>query len=79
MVSSFVRLSDAALGSGNYGIDLFFVLSAYLITESLVRENARRGSLDVKAPRLKPRVPRNHGEQSGASKLGSPTTVDEGG
>jgi peptidoglycan/LPS O-acetylase OafA/YrhL len=49
MLSSLVRLGDAALGAGNYGVDLFFVLSAYLITELLVREKVRRGSLDVKA------------------------------
>ncbi len=49
LVSSLARLGNAALGAGNFGVDLFFVLSAYLITELLVREKARRGSLDVKA------------------------------
>lgn len=49
LVSSLARLGNDALGAGNFGVDLFFVLSAYLITELLVREKARRGSLDVKA------------------------------
>ena len=49
LVSSLFRLGNDALGAGNFGVDLFFVLSAYLITELLVREKARRGSLDVKA------------------------------
>jgi peptidoglycan/LPS O-acetylase OafA/YrhL len=41
-VGSFVR-------AGFFGVDLFFVLSAYLITELLLREVARRGRLDVRA------------------------------
>ena len=39
----------AAVGSGGIGVVLFFVLSSYLITELLIREHTRRGSLDIKA------------------------------
>jgi peptidoglycan/LPS O-acetylase OafA/YrhL len=35
--------------AGVFGVDLFFVLSSYLITELLLRERAVRGELDVKA------------------------------
>ena len=35
--------------SGAFGVDLFFALSAYLITELLLRERARTGALDVPA------------------------------
>jgi peptidoglycan/LPS O-acetylase OafA/YrhL len=39
----------AAGRSGALGVDLFFVLSSYLITELLLREQDRRGNVDVKA------------------------------
>jgi peptidoglycan/LPS O-acetylase OafA/YrhL len=35
--------------AGAFGVDLFFVLSAYLITELLLREQAVRGAVDVTA------------------------------
>ena len=35
--------------AGAFGLDLFFALSAYLITELLLREYARRGSFSVSA------------------------------
>jgi peptidoglycan/LPS O-acetylase OafA/YrhL len=49
LVSTLVRLGYDLLGAGNFCVDLFFVLSSYLITELLVREKAKRGFLDVKA------------------------------
>ncbi len=41
-------LASSAYGFGR-GVDLFFVLSAYLITELLVREIRQRGDLNIKA------------------------------
>ncbi len=37
----------AAKEAGAYGVDLFFALSAYLITELLLREHAKRGTFSV--------------------------------
>jgi peptidoglycan/LPS O-acetylase OafA/YrhL len=40
----------AALGAtGAFGVNLFFLLSSYLITELLIRERSRFGSVDLKA------------------------------
>jgi len=45
----FARLQVSISRAGAYGVDLFFVLSAYLITELLLREKKARGTLDVKS------------------------------
>lgn len=39
----------AGVNAGAFGVDLFFVLSSYLITELLIREYRRYGRLDVRA------------------------------
>lgn len=39
----------AAKGAGAYGVDLFFALSAYLITELLLREHAKLGRFSLSA------------------------------
>ncbi|MDB5033656.1 MAG: acyltransferase 3 [Chlorobi bacterium] len=39
----------AVIRSGGFGVDLFLGLSAYLITELLVREHAKRGKIDIRA------------------------------
>lgn len=39
----------AAKEAGAFGLDLFFALSAYLITELLLREHAKRGKFSVSA------------------------------
>ena len=41
--------ANALMQGGVFGVDLFFVLSAYLITELLLREKNEFGTLDVKA------------------------------
>ncbi len=38
----------ATFGAGAYGVDLFFALSAYLITSLLLRERAATGALDLR-------------------------------
>ena len=38
-----------ATSAGQHGVDLFFALSAYLITDLLMREKDERGSLDVRS------------------------------
>jgi peptidoglycan/LPS O-acetylase OafA/YrhL len=43
------NLLVTAKEAGAYGVDLFFVLSAYLITELLLREQASRGSFSISA------------------------------
>jgi len=45
----FAQFQVSVSRAGAYGVDLFFVLSAYLITELLIREKETRGSLDVKS------------------------------
>lgn len=47
--ASLVPIVRAISASGAFGVDLFFALSAYLITNLLIREEARRGYIDVKA------------------------------
>ncbi len=46
---SFSRTLAAAGATGAFGVDLFFALSAYLITELLLREKELLGSLDLRA------------------------------
>jgi peptidoglycan/LPS O-acetylase OafA/YrhL len=49
-VSSFLASALAALGNtGAFGVNLFFVLSSYLITELLIRERERFGHVDLRA------------------------------
>ena len=43
------QLVVTAKQAGAYGVDLFFVLSSYLITELLIREHAKRGSFSISA------------------------------
>jgi peptidoglycan/LPS O-acetylase OafA/YrhL len=44
-----VPLVCAVSGAGAFGVDLFFALSAYLITILLIREEEIRGHIDVRA------------------------------
>lgn len=44
-----LKAANVLLHSGSYGVDLFFTLSAYLITEILLRERDRAGAIDVRA------------------------------
>ena len=42
------EILNAAIGGGKYGVNLFFALSSYLITDLLIREREQYGSLDVR-------------------------------
>src|ERR1700704_2006955 len=42
------NLLIATFGAGAYGVDLFFALSAYLITTLLLRERVATGTLDLR-------------------------------
>jgi peptidoglycan/LPS O-acetylase OafA/YrhL len=46
---SAVRWVVSAVRSGQFGVDLFFTLSSYLITELLIREWQKRGAIDVRS------------------------------
>lgn len=49
-VGTFLSTILCALGSaGAFGVELFFLLSAYLVTELLLRERALRGQVDLKS------------------------------
>jgi len=43
-----ISVSSVA-AAGGFGVDVFFALSSYLITELLLREKARSGRVDVRA------------------------------
>ena len=45
----FANLIASVTFAGRYGVDLFFLLSAYLITELLLRERERFGRLDLRS------------------------------
>jgi peptidoglycan/LPS O-acetylase OafA/YrhL len=47
--ATMARLAGAVAEGGRYGVDLFFALSAYLITTILLREYRERGTVEVKA------------------------------
>jgi peptidoglycan/LPS O-acetylase OafA/YrhL len=47
--SHWIGRANSVTHAGVYGVDLFFVLSAYLITELLLREKRQFGHLDVRA------------------------------
>jgi len=44
----FGSLIESAASAGRFGVDLFFLLSAYLITELLLREQEQCGKLDLR-------------------------------
>jgi len=44
----FAALVASAASAGRFGVDLFFLLSAYLITELLLREQEQWGKLDLR-------------------------------
>ena len=47
---NFLAVFESSLAkAGEYGVDLFFLLSAYLVTELLLREKVHRGTLDITA------------------------------
>jgi peptidoglycan/LPS O-acetylase OafA/YrhL len=43
------KLMISTFGAGAYGVDLFFALSAYLITSLLLRERSATGKLDLRS------------------------------
>src|SRR5436305_10886285 len=43
------NLLISVFGAGAYGVDLFFALSAYLITSLMLRERATTGSFDLRS------------------------------
>ncbi len=45
----FGTLIASAASAGRFGVDLFFLLSAYLITELLVREHEQSGKIDLRS------------------------------
>ncbi len=49
LIPSVVPFVCAVSSAGAYGVDLFFALSAYLITTLLIREEEVRGSIDARA------------------------------
>jgi len=49
LIPAVVPFVCAVSGAGAYGVDLFFALSAYLITTLLIREEEIRGRIDTRA------------------------------
>jgi peptidoglycan/LPS O-acetylase OafA/YrhL len=48
-LTTLAKVGVGSLWIGNYGVDLFFTLSAYLITELLMRERQMCGVIDVRS------------------------------